>query len=309
MNKLFEEIKTSFYSPIMGRTFMEETGADFPSFVLTTQDYYGVAIPIDNDLIIKEKFANFFFETRLLEISGDVEQVYLTLTTRAFEYKDEFAHICYTFIDPGFNGENRLEILNNPLSWWEKWKELVGNRAYQENPYILLGELLTLLKLKIEEYLNIQWLDEDNASHDLESENEHFEVKTTQSKTKTQITISSLYQLQHDKPLSIIFYRFEKSTEGFSINDVVDILNKLEYSHLETKLSSVGYPKGKTSRNIKYRVLETRKYIVDDRFPILKIDDIQNKNVKTHLKNLSYTIDLTGIEFENWNINLEDIGV
>ena len=235
--------------------------------------------------------------------------IYLTLTTDAQEFKDEFAHLCYTFLDPGENGENRKEILNNPLVWWEKWKELVGNRAYTESPYLVLGELLTLYKLKKDGYENIQSLDEDHASHDLETQLEHFEVKTTLSKTKAEITISSQFQLEHDKPLNIIFYRFEKSTEGISISDVVNEINKLEYSHLERKLSSISYPKGKTSRDIKYRLLEVRKYTVDNSFPKLSIDEINNEVFKTHLKHLTYTIDLTGLEYEEWHIDLEESSV
>ena len=59
MNKLFQEIKTSFYSPTTGRTFVEETGVIYPSYVLTAHDYYGVAIPIEQNLILKERFASF----------------------------------------------------------------------------------------------------------------------------------------------------------------------------------------------------------------------------------------------------------
>ena len=83
----------------------------------------------------------------------------------------------------------------------------------------------------------------------------------------------------------------EKSSLGLSINDLKTRLVTHGYDEtlLESQLSERGHVKGSRIRDVRYKVLETRKYEVDDNFP---------KITKNSFK--MYNIDLTGTPFNNW---------
>ena len=82
----------------------------------------------------------------------------------------------------------------------------------------------------------------------------------------------------------------EESLEGVSINDVKAILVSKGYDEnkLEIELERQGFEKGTSIRNKKYKVLEKRKYEVNDSFP--KIVQESFKDDKYPQLNCSYRI-------------------
>lgn len=301
MDTIRNEILYTFYSQVEGRRTIESIDSSYPSYILKNNDIYGVAIPYYEDEIITESFSNMDFGTQKLNFDGSGPETYLTLTSKDFKYKDEFSHLCLDFIYPGHNGENRERLLENPLSWWVRWRDLVGNRIRNQKPYSVVAELLTIKRLQELGNEEIHWFELESPTHDIETLNAKYEVKSSLTKRKTEISISSQFQLSSEFPLFVIYYRMEESADGFSVDDVVDLIstpeNKMDYN---IKLSEYGLPQGSTARKIKYTVLESRKYEVNENFPILKLSDINNEQLLLHLQRLNYTIDLTGIDFDEW---------
>lgn len=302
MNAIRDEILNTFYSQVEGVRTFKSIDKSYPSYILKNNDIYGVAIPFQSDEIITESFSNMNFGTQKLNFVDQGPNTYLTLTSNDFKFRDEFAQLCLDFIHPGEEGSNRKILLEKPLSWWEKWRDLVGNRVQNKKPYSVLAELLTIKKLQELGEEEIHWFELDAPTHDIETSTAKYEVKSTLTKRKSEISISSQFQLSSDFPLFVIYYRLEQSIDGFSVDDLVDIItrnnNKTDYN---IKLSELGLPEGSTARKIKYTILESRKYEVNKEFPILKLTDIQNEKLMTHLQKLTYTIDLTGIEFVEWS--------
>lgn len=87
--------------------------------------------------------------------------------------------------------------------------------------------------------------------------------------------VSSIYQMKKArKPLYLIFTRFEESRPGRSINDVVKslLIQGYDEENLELSLKQMGLEKGRTAREIKYKVIEWKRYCVDDKFTFISLN-------------------------------------
>ena len=51
-----------------------------------------------------------------------------------------------------------------------------------------------------------------------------------------------------------------------------------------------------------YKVLEIRKYNIDDRFPKIVSNNFKDNKIPENIINIKYVIDLDGIEYENIEI-------
>ena len=168
----------------------------------------------------------------------------------------------------------------------------------------VIGEMIAL------DYLfqidsSVEWSASHAGSHDIESNNKSYEVKTTIKKSESTVTISSQHQLFSERDLDLLFFRLEYSEQGVSINDMKEILSSHGYNPdlLETQLSYRGFIKGSSIRDRKYRLLEARQYIVDDQFPKIVKSSFKGDVYPMNIVKILYTLDLEGINYMsiNWN--------
>lgn len=297
---LIAEIREHFATKQIGIRKITAFSDTDPAWTIRDSNGYGVMIINLNEVDIKERFANSKIESRKLLLDGR-EHNFLVLICSIDSLRYEFAAICTQFVELGEGRFNRQKIQNNPLSWWEQWKTIMGNTISVRTSYNIVAELLTL------EYLlklgkNVEWTGPDNNVHDIESDNESYEVKSTIKKYSTTVTISSQFQLKHNKSLYLFFCRLEKSLLGISINDMIERFNSLGYNidKLERKLSNIGFDNGISARNEKYKILEKRKYAVNEDFPRITMESFKNNKVPDSIIQITYTVDLDGIQYSTW---------
>lgn len=296
-----EEIREYFAAiPFNGTISIESLPKEYEAFVVKTSEGYGVAIPTDEQQEISEKFNSVRLKTIKLSINGE-DRNYLYLTSAFEEFRYEFASICAEFVDPGKEGSNRKGILKDPYGWWTKWKNLLGNSIREIPAYSVIGEMLALDCIYKQDH-SAEWASNRLSSHDIECSNESYEVKSTLKKYGSSITVSGQHQLINKKRLLLLFCRLEESQEGISINDAKDSLVTQGYSEfkIEKELERLGYEKGATIRNKKYKVLEKRKYEVDDDFPKIVKESFKGDKFPLGITHITYTIDLDGIKYTTW---------
>ncbi len=127
-------------------------------------------------------------------------------------------------------------------------------------------------------------------------------IATTLQRYGAEITISGQHQLEHFKRLFLYFCRMEESLEGVSINEMKDILVEAGYDEgkLEIELERQGFERGASIRNKKYKVLEKRKYEVDDSFPRITKETFKGDRYPDAITHIEYTVDLDGIGYTTW---------
>ena len=253
---------------------------------------YGVYIEYEGQVQVDEKFSSI----RLYTASVKDENV-LLLSCKDIESLSVFIHMAYDFI----LFDNRDIILKNPFSWFEKWKNAIGNHKKNLMVYDIIGELKSYICL-CKQHKNVKWSSMHLGTHDLEADNIAYEVKTTINKTVNQIHISSVNQLMKDgdKSLYILYVKVEKSENGYSINDLIQEMKKDSIFDvcMEEYLEQKGYNIGKKERDEKYIVRNIFKYAVDDKFPRITSDQFKDEKVPNGVVSLSYIIDLSNLDYE-----------
>lgn len=272
----------------------------YPAYVIRTAESYGVAIKIDDNVEVSENFNGCKFHSGRMTIGGDTRN-YLILSSIYKDLRYEFASICAEFVDPGENGKNRTLLMSEPYKWWERWRELLGNVSMEKRVYNIIAEMLVLEK-KYKEDSRAEWAGARNGSHDIECPNESCEVKSTIKRYGATVTISGQHQLEHVKKLWIYFCRMEESLEGISINELKDKLISCGYDEtkLELELEKQGLEKGSNIRSKKYKILEKRKYEVNDSFPKIVKESFREGKFPDSIVHIEYTVDLDGIEYTTW---------
>ena len=64
------------------------------------------------------------------------------------------------------------------------------------------------------------------------------------------------------------------------------------------KLYHLGFPKGYHLRKVKYKILEARSYCIDDNFPIINSEAFIDGKIPLGVKKISYSVDLTYLDYE-----------
>ena len=291
---LLEEIKEKFASmKFESAREIENIKTNHRVYALKFGNEYGVGISFASDIEVNEEFSSVSFRTIELEEQGKL----LYLSCENINLRNYFASFCVSFIDE----ENIYEVVENPLEWWKNWSQLLGNKKYDKKPYSLLSELIAVKSLYVDNK-ELVWGGPDFRSHDIELEEFDVEVKSTLLKSKTEITISSLYQFDFQKKLFLYFIRLEKAKEGLNINILVKDLISLGYdkNDLESKLMQMGYPSGSSAREINYTILEKRKYAVDSNFPRITLDSFKENHLFESITKITYNINLSNLEFTEW---------
>ena len=273
----------------------------YETWTMKNRSEYGVAVPIESDEEISEYFSGAHLYTDKRIIDGKEEKTFLFLTSEKDDIAEPFSALCAELITPGKDGELRSELEKNPLGWWAQWKELLGNKNVDTRAYDVLGELWVLRYLA-EQGEQAEWNGPNGATYDIDCNGYYVEVKSTTARSKKQITLSNLFQL--DPPdgstLYIAFCQFESAQDGISINSLVRDLEKLGYSStgLNEKLSRLGLEKGKTARKRNYIVHMVTKYQVDDSFPAIRPSSFVGGDLPKGVESITYTVSLNDVNGE-----------
>lgn len=309
MNKDFikDELKQLFYL-FKDKDYyiyeLQEVEPKYKTYFISDGNWKGVAIPIGEEFKKEEFLANFENIKICIQnknIFEDKQICLLSLLTKDLESIDKFILLCMDFILPGNNGENRKALSNNPQEWVNKWKSLLGNKSENDMDYSFLGELIILYYL----LSNNEKIELTNyGSYDIESTEKNYEVKTTIMKYMSVIEVHSQYQLKklNNNPLELYFVRLEEANVGISINRIIELLNEKSYdiNKINKKIKDISTE----SREKIYRILEIRKYNIDERFPKITSESFKNDVIPKNIIGIKYTIDLDGINYEK--INFEE---
>lgn len=254
---------------------------------------FGVGIPYEGTTV-NENFNDMAFYSTELVIDGE-EQHLLMIDSDYEEGREQFAMLGVSLVDPGEKGRLRSEILADPLAWWKKWKELVGNSVVEKKPYAVIGEMIALCQI-LKKDANVRWGGPQACTRDIESGSAEYEVKSTVSRYNKVVHIPGQFQLQgQTKPVYLVFNRFEEKEDGYSINRMANILTgQYGYSSdlLEKQLKLLGYPKGKSDRDIQYALLEQCTYEVNSDFPLITPSSFANGKMPKGVVSFEYSVDL-----------------
>lgn len=295
---LLQEIRNSFAQVRVNSALKIkcEDVQQFDTWVIRQWDWLGVGILNVNDVIISETFSN----ARLFNLSmtiGNQELNLIIFASDNEELRNEFATVCAEFCHVGDHGLHRKQIQQDPLSWWNRWRQLLGNTVTEKKSYSVLAELLIFEQL-LKRGEKASWTAQINATHDIQTENESFEVKATIKRYGSTFTVSSEFQLTETaQKLFIIFCRFEESEHGINIDDIVKRLVELGSSKekLEQTLKRYELEVGRKARNIRYIVHEVIQYTVDENFPRITAESFIGGKFPTGIENLKYEVDLDSI--------------
>lgn len=297
---LVEEIRAAFATSQRGQALsLNKVSLEYPAWVLRFDGWYGVGIPYDNTNVVSEKFANAKLFTRHM-VLGDENYNLLILASTEESLRMEFAAICAEYCEAGISGERRAKLINNPLNWWKSWRNLIGNAVRIKKVYSIISELLLLNHLKKKGF-NPVWSGSNGGTHDIEIAGKDYEVKSTLNRYDETITISSQFQMNtHQKKLSIVLFRLEPSSNGISINRLVDTLfdNDANRDQVEASLSNMGLEIGTSARETSYNLLEIREYEVDEKFPLLTLESFKENKLPTNIKQITYTLSLENLEYK-----------
>ena len=190
---------------------------------------------------------------------------------------------------------------------WRYWRELFGKKRYDilDRSEIkgLIGELIQLKDFFIPKYgtkASIQsWMGPMLGHKDFEIEDTWYEVKSI-GESSTQVTISSLEQLDSDKDGHLIINRLEEtssvSKDAINLNDIITQISGLiedpEVLELfRLRLDNVGYEFNAEYENNCFEFKGAEFFKVSDSFPRLC-----RKNVNSSIGNAKYTLMLNGLQ-------------
>ena len=300
---LIQEIKSNWKTDILGyaQIISSLKDTEYPAWTVKLVDGYGVAIPYAGE-DMNESFSNArIFSTDNIMTSAGVMQRSLVLTTASVGIERPFATLCSELIDPGIDGAARNAIFSDPVAWWKKWKELLGNRNIDARIYDVLGELCVLYQL-LQSGEEACWNGPNGASYDIETDNRFVEVKSTLSRSKREITVSNQFQLDPpDKPLNLVLCAFEPTVQtGVSINRMIAKFEEIGYNIrlINQKLSELGFEEGMSSRNKTFILHEMLKYTIGSDFPRITPESFVGGVLPIGITKITYTVDLSGMPSE-----------
>ena len=311
MENLIEEIKTHFATKMRGLRRIKCL-KEWEAFTYRQNGEFGLTIKFDSDKDIYEEANEVVLYTTYLTIEQETDR-YLMLACCNEQYRNKFAELSRDFVEPGENGEARKMLLNDPYKWWNNWVGLLGDRKTNRRCYDTIAELMALDFLYSNDSSTV-WKASEAGTHDIETNSNSFEVKSTIKKSETTVNISSQHQLESSNPLYLIYFRMEKSLSGYSINDVATslVLHNYDEALLESQLEERGFKKGSSIRDLKYTILEIRNYTVDSDFPKIVKNSFKNNIFPPNIIKILYTIDLEGILYSSIlieNNEESDVGI
>ncbi|GEN89789.1 PD-(D/E)XK motif protein [Oceanobacillus sojae] len=270
---------------------------DNHTFLYKTYTNFGVVITVDQNIRLNEKFNQLNFYTEEGTLSGEKTNL-LHLTLNSLDYFEQFIIIAADFIE----SSKRTTLENNPLEWWNHWKELIGNAVVEKSTYNILGELLVLNYLQEKcSSSKPKWLGYTGSTFDISTVDKTIEVKASINKFDNNITISNQYQLNTELINEFYVLNFEASANdnGISIDDAVTRLNLNGYplKDIEIGLQTHSIPKNASARREKYILLTCKKYILQEAISdeirqamdnFFDFDIVRKVNVELDLANIEH---------------------
>jgi len=295
----------SYFSNLQDGSIIEiNDSSALNSWVIKINDTNGVAVEVDKNIVVNEKFSKMKFFTEIYFIEGK-ETHLLAITSEVNHLRNEFAKICRDFVELGPNNETRNMLTTEPLKWWLHMKELLGNANRNIQVYSVIAEMISFVYL-LGHSNEVEWYGPFGGSIDLISTDGYYEVKSTINRYKSIVQISGQYQLSSDKPQQLLFCRLEKSPHGFSINYLTDLLIRkgIHEEYIEERLVTLGIEKGSSSRKESYKLLEYLSYNIDHNFPRITPESFKENKIPKHIEQISYSVDLTGLDKKSIEIQL-----
>lgn len=251
---------------------------------------YAIAIPFDDDRIFNETFVGIGLSTNMLNYKDQSFKVLYLFMNDTGDLK-KFAHIGSEFIDI----ENRSSLLSNPYIWVDSWKEMFGD---SKKKYLVSDVVAELVAFKHLYSLDktAKWQGPKDGTHDIVMKDKVVEVKSTTHKTNTYVSINSSYQLSSTKNEELYFVRLEPKPYANSIDSLIKEIVSMGYdeNEMEACLKEMGYRKGNRTRKMTYDVLSITSYHVDaENFPILKLDELNNRTKSKNIVSFKLTVDLS----------------
>ena len=201
-----------------------------------------------------------------------------------------------------------LEIVEKYLAFFGKGGRRVLSASEEQG---LFGELLVLEKaLSVfgDKSINA-WTGPDKNKHDfIFKNNDSIEVKTSLKQTRISVKISNENQLSF-APGSNLYLKILALEVNPSGQTVVDLINHLlndcivsenAKTDFKMKLLEMGIDAELVQARRHYVLVGTHTYHVDDSFPRLTLETV--RGVSTRIYNLTYCLDLDGVEEEGGNI-------
>ena len=288
-----------------GMREIDDLPPEYPAWVIHLNGKIGVAIKCHLEDSYSASFSTIQLQYYEELQFRDVGDSYLVLYVNKKDITNSelrgFANICYGFVMPGNNGEERKKIIASPDEWWESMKTLVGNKASENNITSLVGELVAYRYL-LKNGIKVEWKGHKGSRVDLISDNMNVEVKTTVKRYENEITVHGQYQLlQEGKILKLYFCRLEAEDPlGESVDDIIKELISLgaDSFELENTMEKKGFKSGVKERKIKYKIMELRSYDVDDSFPQITDQSFKNNEMPKGILRIQYTVDLSNLPYE-----------
>ena len=281
----------------------------YSAWSVVAGERFGVAIPNENNISIDESFAGADLLSRTLIVQGN-ELNALMLMSENTSSMEPFSFLCSEFVQVGDSGQRRSEITDNPLAWWQQWKELLGNKNVDEMVYDTLGELVVLYYLSTHGDV-AEWNGPNGATYDIDCGNKFVEVKSTKSRNKREITLNNEFQLQPPpgSNLLIALCQFEDAISGISINKIVNLLASLGYNRhaLNDKLRKKGFRENKSARDRNYMLHGITFYEVDDAFPAIRNESFVGGVKPMGVESYTYTVTLDGIQGNQVQFQKDDM--
>ena len=292
IQRCLERLHKGTSMPIPSESLRDE----FPAWVYRKDESrYAVCIPWENSFEVNENFAGAQLLTTEILVNRTKRRVLMLMLECSKDLRP-FAFLCSEFTDPGQDGCHRQEVSRNPSHWWQQWKMLLGNRNVDERVYDVIAELLTLLYLK-QNGIDASWGGPDAATYDIETIEAFYEVKSSISRARQEITLSNSFQLipPDNRKLKLMFYQFEPMENGISINSIVQMMIRQSFDETEinTKLESLGFGLGRSDRDRCFIVHRISQYSVDETFPAIRMSDFVNGCLPTGVSSLTYSVDLS----------------
>jgi hypothetical protein len=255
----------------------------------------GVAIEIPVNKHVNEQFASIAYYTKVYVLGGEERHLLMLVSDHPKLYHD-FAIICAGFLEKVLDSEAYQEIQQNPISWWHAMKELMGNANIEKAAYSVLAEMLSYYYL-LKQDKDVSWVGPFDGSVDFNGITGCYEVKSTLARYGSQITINSQYQL---KANCLLFFRLEPDVYGISIHDMIIKLleSGVQELEIERALEKLKYPIGSEVRTKSYRLLEVKKYKIDEDFPKIVPESFRGGQLPEHITGLIYNLDLDGLNGE-----------
>ncbi|UGT56944.1 PD-(D/E)XK motif protein [Nocardia asteroides] len=230
-------------------------------------------------------------------------QDYADLVCLRRDLDDIFATLCADIlVATETSPENPVKVLHRVLDRWRALFLNPGPPLGAQQLAGLFGELVVLeLLLEHDSGAIRSWKGPSGYQHDFATAAGALEVKTSTNANGRSVRIHGLEQLEPplDGVLGLVWLRLEADAHGGIgflelIKRVLDLSD--DESEILTRLAAAGYRAADNDHyaHARYSIGEQRWYNVDVAFPRLTTVDLAAAAISTNVRNVDYTIDLSG---------------